>query len=111
MAAVAVYAALLDGQVAGVVLSDPPATQDVAGRPDGSGPALEMLNVLQITDLPYAAGLLWPAELVFLVPAEAERSAAVRPESYRWAEDLYARLGEPGWVRRIQTLAALVPGG
>ncbi|NPV09132.1 MAG: hypothetical protein HPY83_14350 [Anaerolineae bacterium] len=109
MAAVAVYAALLDGGLAGVVLSAPPATQDAPGEPDGTGPALEMLNVLQVTDLPYAAGLLWPAELVFLQPAEWERSAAVRPESYQWAEDLYARLGAPGAVRRVQTLAALVP--
>lgn len=87
MAVVALYAALLDEKVRGVILFDPPATHNAPGNPDGTGPCLEMLGVLQITDLPYVAGLLWPRELVFV---------GGRPESYGWAEELYARLGEPG---------------
>ena len=51
-----------------------------------------MLFALRVTDLPQVAGLLWPAELVFIGP---------RPTSYQWAEDLYAGLGAPGAVRRI----------
>lgn len=87
MAAVALYAALLDGNVAGVVLKDPPATQDVAGSADGTGPILEMLNCLRITDLPQVAGLLWPARLLFVGP---------RPATYIWAEELHRHLGSPG---------------
>lgn len=87
MAAVALYAALLDGQVAGVILSDPPATQNAPDSEVGVGPLVEMLDCLRITDLPQVAGLLWPAALVFLGP---------RPQSYMWAEDLYNRLGAPG---------------
>ncbi|MEN8227672.1 MAG: hypothetical protein ABFS38_05915, partial [Bacteroidota bacterium] len=51
MAAVAMYAALLDGNCHTLILKDPPATQDAPGRPDGQGAAIEMLNCLRITDL------------------------------------------------------------
>ncbi|NLN18616.1 MAG: hypothetical protein GX162_04970 [Firmicutes bacterium] len=87
MAAVALYAALLDGNVAGVILCDPPATQNAPDSEVGVGPLVEMLHCLRITDLPQVAGLLWPSALVFVGP---------RPESYLWAEDLYTRLGKPG---------------
>jgi cephalosporin-C deacetylase-like acetyl esterase len=84
MAAVVLYAALLDGDIRAVILHNLPATQDAPGRRDGLGDVIEMLNCLRITDLPQVAGLLFPAELVFLGP---------RPSSYLWAEELYARLG------------------
>lgn len=107
MAVVAIYAALLDGNLRAVVLCDPPATQDAPGAADGTGDSIEMLNVLRFTDLPYAAGLLWPTKLVFLEPSEDLRSAASRPKSYLWAEELYARLGAPGAVSHIKDMAAL----
>jgi cephalosporin-C deacetylase-like acetyl esterase len=84
MAVVALYAALLDGNVSAIILHNPPATQDAPGHRDGSGDAIEMLYCLRITDLPQVAGLLFPAELVFLGP---------RPPSYLWAEELYSTLG------------------
>jgi hypothetical protein len=84
MAAVALYAALLDGNVSAIILHNPPATQDAPGQQDGAGATIEMLYCLRITDLPQVAGLLFPAELVFLGP---------RPPSYLWAEELYSRLG------------------
>jgi cephalosporin-C deacetylase-like acetyl esterase len=84
MAAVALYAALLDGKISAIILHNPPATQDVPGHPQGIGDAIEMLNCLRITDLPQVAGLLFPAELVFWGP---------RPDSYLWAEDLFFQLG------------------
>jgi len=84
MAAVALYAALLDGHLEMVVLEQPPATQNAPSNPDGTGEAIEMLNCLRFTDLPYVAGLLYPADLVFV---------GERPDSYRWAEKLYDRLG------------------
>jgi dienelactone hydrolase len=84
MAAVALYAALLDGRVSAIILHNPPATQNAPGNRQGTGDAIEMLNCLRITDLPQVAGLLFPAELVFLGP---------RPPSYLWAEDLYCKFG------------------
>lgn len=85
MAAVALYAALLDGNVSAIVLHNPPATQDAPGnRRTSGGDTIEMLNCLRITDLPQVAGLLFPTELVFLGP---------RPSSYLWAEELYLALG------------------
>jgi len=98
MAAVVLYAALLDGNVRTLVLHEPPATQNVRSNPDGTGSALEMLNCLRYTDLPYVAGLLWPAELVFLGP---------RPDAYSWAKELYIRLGSPGLVRHIKNIGEL----
>ena len=83
MAAVALYAALLDCNVSAIVLHDPPATQNAPRNRQG-GDAIEMLNCLRIIDLPQVAGLLFPTKLVFLGP---------RPNAYIWAEDLFRRLG------------------
>ena len=101
MAAVALYAALLHGGLEAVCLDGPPATQDGPSNPDGTGEAIEMLFALRVTDVPQVAGLLWPAELVFIGP---------RPTTYQWAEDLYARLGAPGAVRRIMQWSQWQPG-
>jgi len=95
MAAVVLYAALLDGHVQTVLLEDPPATQNVASQPDGEGTALEMLGCLRVTDLPQVAGLLYPAELVFI---------GERPSSYDWAEELYRRLGVAERFRQVNDL-------
>jgi len=100
MCAVVLYAALLDGNVAGVLLVDPPASQDEPSRPDGTGPAVEMLQCLRVTDLPQVAGLLWPAELVFIHH---------RPDSYLWAEELYERLGTPGKITHLKQISAWKP--
>ena len=79
MAAVALYAALLDGHVNSLVLDTPPSTQNAPSELDGRGPAIEMLNCLRITDLPQVAGLLYPTELVFLGDF---------PISYGWALEI-----------------------
>jgi hypothetical protein len=84
MAAIALYAALLDGRLEAAILEQPPATQNSPSNPDGTGDTIEMLNCLRFTDLPYAAGLLHPADLVFV---------GERPDTYGWAEDVYNRLG------------------
>jgi hypothetical protein len=91
MAAVALYAALLDGRVTSVFLESPPATQNAPSERDGRGPTLEMLNCLRYTDLPQVAGLLYPAQIV---------ASGEFPATYGWAEDLYRRLGPPGSFRR-----------
>lgn len=85
MCAVAAYAAFLDESIQGVLLKNPPATQNAPGRPDGRGPALEMLNCLRITDLPQVTGLLCPRSVTVL---------GTVPETYAWARRLYKTLGE-----------------
>jgi cephalosporin-C deacetylase-like acetyl esterase len=95
MAAVALYAALLDGQVGTLILEAPPATQNAPSQRDGRSPAIEMLNCLRITDLPQVAGLLYPTELIFVGDC---------PGTYEWAEQLYQRLGAPGVFRRVGEL-------
>jgi hypothetical protein len=100
LGAVALYAALLEPRVKRLILLSPPATQNAPGQPDGKGPAIEMLGCLRVTDLPHVAGLLWPAELVM---------AGEVPESYRWSEVLYERLGAPGRFTRVRELQTWQP--
>jgi len=96
MAVVALYTAFLRGDIRAVVLHNPPPTHNIPSNPDGSGMAIELLNVLRYTDLPVIAGLLWPSELVFLGP---------RPNTYVWAEELYRKLGPPGSVKHVKRIA------
>ena len=84
MAVVALYAALLDGNLEAVILRDPPATQNAPSEPDGTGDAIEMLNVLRHTDLPYAAGLLFPSDVVFV---------GEKPKTYDWTTTCFKTLG------------------
>jgi len=95
MTVVALCAALLDGRVKAVAMEDPPATLDQASRRDGQGPATELWGALRVTDLPEIAALLWPADLIFV---------GWRPESYRYAEAIYRKLGAPGAVRHVKQL-------
>jgi dienelactone hydrolase len=101
MAAVALYAALLDGQIQTLFLEAPPASQTEPSQKDGRGPAIEMLNCLRITDLPQVAGLLFPTELVFVGDC---------PATYTWAEELYRMLGASGKFRRISSLSEYTSG-
>lgn len=95
MAAVALYAALLDGNISALVLQNPPPTQNAPSRPDGRGQAIEMLNCLRITDVPQVAGLLFPIEITFV---------GTMPQSYQWAKSLYQKLGKPKAFRKVGEL-------
>lgn len=101
MAAIVLYAALLDGRIQTVFLESPPSTQNEGGPKDGSGPAIEMLNCLRVTDLPQVAGLLFPTEIVLL----GEKP----PAAYRWAEQVYQRLGAPSRFRLCKSMADWQP--
>jgi hypothetical protein len=79
MTVVALYSALMDGNVGQVVLKNPAATQDVASRTDGKGEALEMLNCLRVTDVNQLPALILPTKTVFLGEV---------PESYDWSQQL-----------------------
>lgn len=92
MCAVALYAALLDGNVAAVLLREPPATQNAPSSEDGRGQAIEMLNCLRITDLPQVVGLLFPTQIAM---------AGAMPDSYAWAKQLYRALKEPDRFQNI----------
>jgi hypothetical protein len=59
-----------------------------------------MLNCLQITDLAQVAGLLYPTELAFVGDF---------PVNYRWAEDLYKKLGAPTRFQRLTDLSTWHP--
>jgi hypothetical protein len=96
MVAVALYDALLDDQIAGVIIQNPPATQNTPSEPDGTGSAIEIIHSLRYTDLPQVAGLLWPKPLVFI---------GQRPETYRWTEQLYRQMGHPGGIWHVKSLA------
>ena len=93
MAAIAPYAALLDGNVKSLLLKNPPATQNAPSNRTGKGEAIEMLNSLRITDLPQVAGMMLPNQLVII---------GKRPKTYDWAEDLYKKLGEQDAFMTIQ---------
>ena len=107
MAVVALYAALLHAarqrrsNLQALILSDLPESLSAHSNPDGTGIASEILFALQHADLPQAAGLLWPMELVFLGP---------RPGTFGWTEDLYNRLGSPGAIRHVMNLGQWRPG-
>ena len=107
MAVVALYAALLHAarqrrsNLQALILSDLPESLSAHSNPDGTGIASEILFALQHADLPQAAGLLWPMELVFLGP---------RPGTFGWTEDLYNRLGSPGAIRHVMNLGQWQPG-
>ncbi len=93
IAAIAPYAALLDGTVKTLLLSDPPATQNLPSDPTGKGEAIEMLNCLQVTDLPQMAGLMFPNALVII---------GYQPKTYEWAENLYENLNKPEAYKKFQ---------
>ncbi len=100
MCAVALYAALLDGKTAAVLLQNPPATQNAPSEPDGRGQAIEMLNCLRMTDLPQVAGLLFPENMVII---------GSMPDSYDWAKQLYQTLERPERFQNVTEVSQWGP--
>jgi len=82
MGALGIYAAALDERITRVILDDPPATH-------WQGPPL--LNVLRITDLPEAAALVAPREIVSLTPL---------PEPYGYTASIFALYGVTRGIRQ-----------
>lgn len=96
MSLIALYAALLDDNCNSLLLKNPPATQNSAGRPDGRGPAIEMLNCLRVTDVNQLPGLLCP------LPISLVGSV---PDGYQWSEGVYHRLGQSNAFCIIQEVS------
>jgi cephalosporin-C deacetylase-like acetyl esterase len=90
MGPLALYAAALDPRITRVVLEDAPASH-------WQGPPL--LNVLRLTDLPEAAALMAPREIVSLTPL---------PPAYDHTASIYALYGKRDAVRQAGGLGAAV---
>jgi hypothetical protein len=86
MGGVTLYAAALDSRVTRVIVDDLPASH-------WQGPPL--LNILRLTDLPEAAGLLAPRELVSLTPL---------PPAYAYTAGLYGLYGQRDAMRQAGAL-------
>ena len=89
MTVVAMYAALLDGNIQTIILKDPPESQDSPSQPDGRGAAIEMLNCLRITDLYQLPALLSPAKINF---------QGEIPDAYQWSVKVLQGLGKDNMI-------------
>ncbi len=83
MAAVALYATLLDKNINTLIVKNPPESQNIASQPNGRGEAIEMLNCLRITDLAQVAGALLPTKFV---------AVGELPQTYQWTQSVYKKL-------------------
>lgn len=101
MCAVALYAALLDRNLAAVLIKNPPATQNTPSSPDGRGEAVEMLNCLRVTDLPQVVGMLFPTNIVLIGDTQ---------QSYQWAKSLYQKLARPNSFQNVVKVSEWVWG-
>jgi hypothetical protein len=88
MGPLALYAAALDDRITRVILDDPPASH-------WQGPPL--LNVLRLTDLPEAAALMAPREIV---------SLTTLPAAYDHTASIYALYGKRDAIRQAGALGA-----
>jgi len=95
MASIAMFAALIDGDCNTLVLKDPPPTLDIVSNPNGRGPAIELLNCLQIIDLPQLPALLSPTETTFIGKI---------PEDYYWSIDILKKINRGESIRVIEEL-------
>jgi hypothetical protein len=86
MGALGLYAAAFDPRITRVILDDPPASH---------WQAPPLLNILRITDLPEAAGLVAPREIVSLTPV---------PEAYAYTASIYALYGKKDQIREAADL-------
>jgi cephalosporin-C deacetylase-like acetyl esterase len=93
MGVVALYAALLDGNCHTVILKNPPESQDLSSRPDGSGAASEILNCLKVTDVYQLPALIPATNITFKEPV---------PDSYLWSEKIRRNIGAKEFIRIVE---------
>jgi len=84
-APLALYAAILDPQVAEVILADCPVTHEDPKTP-------EFLGVLRIGDLPHNLSLVFPRPITFV---------GNMPPEFSWTQQLYEKLGAADRIRVI----------
>ena len=88
MGALGLYAAALDERITRVILDDPPSSH-------WQGPAL--LNILRVTDLPEAAAMMAPREIVSLTPL---------PQPYDYTASIFALYGARFGIHEKHGLSA-----
>ena len=93
MAPHAVYAALLNPDIAEIILENPPGTHD-------DPTTAEFLAVLQTGDLPQNLALAFPRPITFI--------GAV-PSAYEFVRTVYQHGGKPGCIRSVAKLAEWTP--
>jgi len=92
MSVMALYAALLDGNIHSLILKNPVDTQDKGGRTDGQDVSIEMLNCLRITDVNQIPALISPTNVLFL---------GEPPETYTWSMETLEKVGSGSSFRVI----------
>ncbi|WP_163379001.1 dienelactone hydrolase family protein [Cyclobacterium sp. SYSU L10401] len=90
MGAVALYAAFLDEQCEQVFLQNPPSTHDKESPENGRDVALELLNVLRVTDVYQLPALISPTRVVF---------EGKIPEAFYWSEEVLEKTGRPTFLK------------
>lgn len=91
----AIYAALLDGNVSELVLKDLPHSHENPLTPDIPG-------ILKFGDLPHNLALAFPCPITFVGNAHP---------AYRWTLNLYRKLGKGRLVRRVKSISDWQPYG
>jgi len=84
-APLAIYAAILDPQVAEVVLADPPESHTNPQTP-------EFLGILRVGDLPQNLALFYPRPITLIGKV---------PAAYEWTRQVYKKLGADDKIRMI----------
>lgn len=84
MAVVALYAALLDGKIAGLILDQPPATLNAPDNIQGRPQFKEIINLLRYTDVAHTAACLWPMKLAVV---------GELPATFASTKQVYDRVG------------------
>ena len=77
MASIAMYAALMDEKCENIYLANPPETHDQPSPKNGRDFALELLNVLRITDMYQIPALIHPTKTYFIGEI---------PPAYTWSD-------------------------
>ena len=90
------FAALMDGNCISLLLQNPPATLDTPGNPNGRGEALELLNVLQITDVYQLPALAYPTKTYFIGDIS---------ENYEWPKNTLGKLDIFGHLVNIEEVS------
>ena len=81
MAVPALYAAVVEKKVAGVIMEDAPDTHMSSCEPE-----LALLRILRYADISQSAGLLFPRQIFM---------AGKKAAGFKWTKELYRRLGKP----------------
>ncbi len=96
MGVVALYTSLLDGNITSLILKDPPVSQNVSSRPDGRGPAIEMLNCLRITDLGQLPAMIKPTQTYIVGKI---------PNEWQWSVRTLHNTGNSNLLAEIESIS------